>query len=53
MTKYQIKNKRYGLIVMGKKPVYFDTWEDRQIAIKNIKDLLTYSTFTVKKELKI
>ena len=45
--------KRYGLIIIGKKPVYFDTWEQRQIVIKNFKDLLTYSTFTVKKDLKI
>lgn len=41
--------KRYGLIIMGKKPAYFDTWEQRQTVIKNVKGLLTYTTFTAKK----
>lgn len=45
----EIKNK-YGLIVMGKKPVYFDMLEERQKTIKAIKGVVTYSTFTVAKE---
>ena len=41
--------KRYGLIIMGKEPVYFDTFKQRQVFIKKIKGLVTYTTFTSEK----
>ena len=41
--------KRYGLIITGKEPVYFDTSKKRQGFIKKIKDLVTSTTFTSEK----
>lgn len=42
--------KRYGLIIMGKQPVYFDTFKQRQDFIKRIKGVAYYTTFISEKE---
>jgi len=38
--------KRYGLIIEGGKPLYFDDKKSRQKIIDNIKNRITYSTFS-------
>jgi hypothetical protein len=40
--------KKYGLFIMGhKKPLYFDSIQERNKHISTIKGVYTYSTFSV------
>ncbi len=48
----KVFKKKFGLIILGAKPVYFDTWKQRQAVIDGIKGNKTYSTFTAIKEIK-